>query len=311
MFEELYWGLPVVGYLFLAGVGAGAAVVSASMTLGAGNAGAMRFTIARYGALIAPIPVIVGTMFIIFELGRPFRALNLFKLINLSPMSIGSWVVGLFIVISIVYAMTYILPSERVGKLVGRARQVLAWMILPFGFGLAVYTAILIGAMPARPFWNSPVIAMLFVLSALSGGVAVIMLALVLFHRKPGSAADRERSMHMLGGTDAMLLLGELVVILFFLLFAQLSIGSVKESVSVILPNGELGVPFWGLVVMVGILLPAGMELSKFVPVKAGARRISSAPTFELAAAALILIGGFALRYIVVVAGQITGPVGI
>jgi formate-dependent nitrite reductase membrane component NrfD len=271
----------------------------------------MRPVIARYGALIAPVPVIVGTLFIIFELGRPFRALNLFKLINLSPMSIGSWVVGLFIVISIAYALTYILPSSLVGKLVRSMRQLLAWLILPFGFGLAVYTAILLGAMPARPFWNSPVIAMLFVLSALSGGIAIIMLALLLFHRRPGSAADHERSMHLLGGTDAMLLLGELLVILFFLLFAQLSIGSVKESVSVILPSGELGAQFWGLVVMIGILLPAGMELSKFVPGRAATNSISSARLFEFTAAALILIGGFALRYIVVVAGQITGPVGI
>jgi formate-dependent nitrite reductase membrane component NrfD len=62
---------------------------------------------------------------------------------------------------------------------------------------------------------------------------------------------------------------------------------------------------------MVGILLPAGMELSKFVPGMAVVKSISSARAFEFTAAALILIGGFALRYIVVVAGQITGPVGI
>lgn len=311
MFEELYWGLPVIGYLFLAGVGAGAAMVSAAVTLGAGNVGSMRFTIARYGALIAPIPVMLGTMFIIFELGRPFRALNLFKLINLSPMSIGSWVVGLFIVVSMAYALTYISPSTRTGGILSRARHVLAWMCLPLGFGLAVYTAILIGAMPARPFWNSPVIALLFVLSALSGGIASIVLALVLFYRQPGTAADHHRSMNLLGGTDAMLLLGELLVILFFLLFAQLSMGNMRVAASVILPSGELGALFWGLVVMVGILLPAGMELSKFVPGTAGSKAITSARAFEFMAAALILIGGFALRYVVVVAGQITGPVGI
>ena len=311
MFDELYWGLPVVGYLFLAGVGAGAAVASAAVLLGAGNVGSMRFTIARYGALIAPVPVILGTLFIIFELGRPFRALNLFKLINLSPMSIGSWVVGLFIVTSIAYALTYIPPSARFGDRLDRVRQVLAWLCLPLGFGLAVYTAILLGAMPARPFWNSPVIALLFVLSALSGGIASIILALAIFHRQPGAAADHEKSMHLLGGTDAVLLLGELLVILFFLLFAQLSIGSIKQSVSVILLDGALAAPFWGLVVTLGILVPAGMELSKVVPGVIRGKPVRSPRAFEFMAAALILIGGFALRYVVVVAGQITGPVGI
>ena len=39
MSEELLWGLPVIGYLFLAGVGAGALTVSASVLLRGGGGG--------------------------------------------------------------------------------------------------------------------------------------------------------------------------------------------------------------------------------------------------------------------------------
>jgi len=66
---------------------AGAAVSAEGMTLQA-----------RCGALIGPIPVMLGTFMIVFELGQPFRALNLFKVINLSPMSIGTWLLAGFIV---------------------------------------------------------------------------------------------------------------------------------------------------------------------------------------------------------------------
>ena len=109
--HELNWGLPVIFYLFLAGLGAGAVTVSGSVLLRKGGFGASRFAVARCGALIGPLPIMLGTFMIVFELGQPFRALNLFKIINLSPMSIGSWLLGVFIVLSLLYALTF-LPSS-------------------------------------------------------------------------------------------------------------------------------------------------------------------------------------------------------
>jgi formate-dependent nitrite reductase membrane component NrfD len=98
MGEELTWGLPVILYLFLAGVGAGAVTVSSSVLLrgGGGGFGGDHFSLARFGALIGPFPVMIGTALIVLELGRPDRAFNLFKVINLSPMNIGSWLLLFF-----------------------------------------------------------------------------------------------------------------------------------------------------------------------------------------------------------------------
>ncbi len=314
MSHELNWGLPVISYLFLAGVGAGAVVVSASLALGAGDFGRARFTIARYGALIAPLPTMLGTGLIIFELGRPFRALNLFKMINQSPMSIGSWLLGLFIGLTVLYAATYLVPGAHFGDRLERIRRTLAWICLPFGFGVAVYTAVMIGAMPSRPFWNSPVIALLFLLSAMSGGVASIVLALAVLRRggdDPELERDCEHGTFVLGTSDALLLAGELIAILLFILFAYLSIGHVREAVQVILAGGELALPFWGVVVGFGILFPAIVELIAVGPRLFRGRPHRPHRAAEIIAPIAILIGGFSLRYVVVVAGQITGPVGI
>ncbi|MBT4933514.1 MAG: polysulfide reductase NrfD [Rhodospirillaceae bacterium] len=309
--HELTWGLPVIAYFFLAGMGAGAVTVSGSVLLRKGGFGASRFAVARCGALIGPIPVMLGTFLIVFELGQPFRAGNLFHLINLSPMSIGSWFLNIFIMLSVLYAMTFMLPGSGPGDRFSPIRRGLAWVLVPLGIGVAVYTGIMLGAMPARPLWNSPILAALFTLSALSSGVASIILAGVVFRRKskdPAIRSDYENSSYLLITSDALLLGGELLVVFLFLLFGHLTIGDIKYAMLAILPGGQMAMLFWGLVVGVGLLIPLIIELFQVMPKLLHNREFKSMVTLEIAVPLAILIGGFALRYTIVVAGQITAP---
>jgi formate-dependent nitrite reductase membrane component NrfD len=320
MGAELTWGMPVITYLYLAGVGAGMVTVSSSVLLrgGGGGFGGDHFTLARYGALLGPIPVMLGTALIVFELGRPFRALNLFKLINLSPMNIGSWLLSVFMVTSVFYALTF-LPSfmpqlKRLSDRLSLARATLAWINVPLGIGVAVYTGIMLGAMPARPLWNSPILALLFLISAISTGVAAIILARVFFHRKsPDPEVERQfhQSAYLLTATDVMLIGFELMVIFLFVLFAHLTIGNVKYAMSVILPGGEMALMFWLWVVLIGLLLPGLIELVYVIPKLLYHRDYAAPKAAEVTVAVGVLIGGFMLRYVIVIAGQITGPMGL
>lgn len=320
MGEELTWGLPVITYLYLAGVGAGMVTVSSSVLLrgGGGGFGGDHFTLARYGALLGPIPIMLGTALIVFELGRPFRALNLFKLINLSPMNIGSWLLTLFMMTSVFYALTFVpsfLPQlKRLSDRLSPVRATLAWINVPMGIGVAVYTGIMLGAMPARPLWNSPILALLFLVSAISTGVAAIILARVFFHRKsPDAEVERQfhQSAYLLTATDVMLIGLELMVIFLFVLFAHLTIGNVKYAMAVILPGGEMAMMFWFWVVLIGLLLPGLVELAYVIPKLLYHRDYAAPKAVEVTVAVAVLIGGFMLRYIIVIAGQITGPVGL
>jgi formate-dependent nitrite reductase membrane component NrfD len=319
MEHELAWGMPVILYLFLAGLGAGAVTVSGSVLLRGGEySGGGYFRLARYGALIGPIPVIAGTCLIIFELGRWDRALNLFKLINLSPMSIGSWFLGLFIICSLLYAAAF-LPSflprfERLSKRLATPLQLLAWINIPLGIGVAVYTGILLGAMPSRPLWNSPILALLFLISALSTGVAIIILARVFFHKEVTDSTAKHQyheTGYMLTSADLLLIGFELMVIFLFIMFAHLTIGNLKYAMAIILPGGEMAGMFWLWIVIIGLVIPGLMELVYVVPklvYKSGfmIHRIS-----EVAISLAVLTGGFMLRYVIVIAGQVTGPMGI
>ena len=320
MTAELTWGMPVVWYLFLAGVGAGALTASASVLLRGGGGGfaGSHVEIARYGAFLAPIPVMIGCLALIFELGtfeagHWFRWINLYKVINLSPMSIGTWLLTFFIGVSVLYAYTFVPNAPFLGERQVPLRKALAWVAVPLGIATAVYTGILLGAMPARPFWNSPILALLFLMSSISTGVALILLARAVLHRAPPGETEQayEESSYILTATDILLIGFELMVIFLFIMYAHLTIGNVKEAVSVILPGGDLAPLFWFGVVLVGLLIPALIELYYVVPKLVYHRDFTAPRTVDIAVSGAVLVGGFLLRYVVVVAGQITGPIGI
>ncbi len=334
MEHELTWGLPVILYLFLAGVGAGAVTVSGSVLLRSGDYhGGSFFKLSRYGALIGPIPVIVGTFLLVFELGRWDRALNLFKVINLSPMSIGSWLLALFICTSLFYAFAF-LPSfmpqlERLSKRLVPILHMLAWINVPLGISVAVYTGILLGAMPSRPLWNSPILALLFLVSALSTGIATIILANTLFSKHDPTITTERRDTirrisslirpgrrhyetgYLLTGTDMLLIGSELIVIFLFVMFAHLTVGNLKYAMAIILPGGQLAGMFWVWIVLIGLLIPLTIEMFYIIPRVIYQKEFRIHASAEIVISVAVLVGGFMLRYIVVIAGQITGPMGI
>ena len=225
-------------------------------------------------------------------------------------MSIGTWLLTAFIGLSIIYAYIFVRNAPGLTNDQRHAyRTLLSWVAVPMGISVAVYTGVLLGAMPARPFWNSPVLALLFLVSSVSTGVAVILLARALLAGK----TDRQyhESGYLLAVSDVMLIGFELMAILLFIMYAHLTIGGVKEAMSVILFGGVLAAQFWIGVVAVGLFFPALVELYYVIPRLLYQKAFAAPRGIEIAVPIAVLIGGFMLRYVVVIAGQITGPVGI
>ncbi len=80
---------------------------------------------------------------------------------------------------------------------------------------------------------------------------------------------------------------------------------------SVILPGGELATMFWVGVVGIGLLLPVLIEIRYVVPTLLYHQPYAIPRGIEMTVCTVVLIGGFMLRYVVVIAGQVTGPLGI
>lgn len=330
MEHHLMWSWPIIGYLFLAGVGAGAMAVSATVLLW-GPTGEFRHRaqlIARLGAYIGPLPVIIGASLLVFELGRPFRAFNImtsnvwFTTFNPSPMNWGGWFIFLFGIFATLYALAFI-PwarvlegplGSRLDRLSARLRSPLAVICLPLSIAMAIYTAILLAAVPSRPLWHTPVLWLLFTVSAVSTGLsAIILVQRFLF--KGRATREEERAFHAteygLVGMKVILILGELTVIGLFFMFADMTINSANFAIQVFLPGGELAGAFWIGVILIGLLIPAAVETIYLVRVPLLGHEFEWPYVVNISAPVAILFGGLMLRYVIVVGGQITGPVGI
>lgn len=323
------WGLLIVVYLFLGGLGAGCLVLSGLAQLVPGG----RFgAVARGGALLAPVLVALGCGLLVFDLGRPLSFWRLGATIEfVSPMSIGFWLLALFVPVGLATAVVQA-PHEWLaglaGRLPGLARPLgalarwssgggppraaarfahlpstLAIVGIPLGLGVGIYTGVLLGAIPARPFWNTPMVAQLFLFSALSTASALLLLTLPLFARVAPPTFSIER--RALLGADLVFIFLELFIIIPFIVHGELSALSARDALGMIL-GGPYTLVFWGGVVALGIVMPGIVEAGELL---GATRRWRPVPlhTLHLAVPLFVLVGGFLLRWVFVHAGQDTG----
>jgi formate-dependent nitrite reductase membrane component NrfD len=248
-----------------------------------------------------------------------------------SPMSWGSWVLLLVFPVLIASALLR-LPAawpwlgERV-PLLARASDWLAarpgaiaklgWANVLLGIGLGVYTGILLSTMVARPLWNTALLGPLFLVSGLSAAAAMIhLLARVLpGHPAPrglfggafavlvqplGESAPDPRSAHELVRADLAFLAIELVLLGLIVIGLLTSSASHIEAADLLL-TGRYAALFWGAVVAAGILVPLALQALEL------AHRIPH----SIVPALLVLAGGFALRWVLVGAGQASHLVAV
>jgi formate-dependent nitrite reductase membrane component NrfD len=319
--HEPVWEFLIVNYLFLGGLSAGLFFISALATWLLEDGVPAYPRVARWGALLAPWPVSLGSFLLIFDLGRWYKFWKLFVVFRWeSPMSVGSWLLVAFTGITLVNLMAWLTEEER-GKLFSRVpawmpyraqvlrlnrdlspwRRNLAMVGFPIAVGVGIYTGVLLGAVQARPFWNTNLVAQMFLFSALSTGTATVILARVL---DPTPVEPRE--FRFLYTVDICLILLEFFIVLPYLLHGRLSSLAVREALSLVL-GGRFTLAFWGLFMTLGLLVPLGLELWEYRPVLKGKDVLHIDVRLAGTAAGLVIFGGYVLRYVFVFAGQASG----
>jgi formate-dependent nitrite reductase membrane component NrfD len=230
---------------------------------------------------------------LILDLNRPLRFWHMLIESNTlrpmfkywSPMSIGSWallIFGIFALISFLGALVeddrLTWPAGRNVRPPGMLSKIIGMVGALFGFYIAGYTGVLL-AVTNRPIWSdTPLLGMLFVVSAASISAALmILLARRSSWTMPGVAA-----LHRL---DAWVVALELIV----LIAVMISLGPVFRA----------WLNAWGLLLFFGVIV-----LGMAIPLSLYWRRHWLGERNMATAALLVLVGGFILRLVVVFSAQ-------
>jgi formate-dependent nitrite reductase membrane component NrfD len=165
---------------------------------------------------------------------------------------------------------------------------------------VGIYTGVLLGAVQSRPFWNTNLVAQLFLFSALSTGCAAVILVLAWKREAADSGAFQ-----MLYMVDICQLTLEFFIVVPYLIHGQLSVQAVKDSLALIL-GGPFTVAFWVFFLGLGLLVPLGIEIFEAAPALLSKSTVHYTRWLAATTAVLVLGGGFLLCYIFVFAGQMS-----
>ncbi len=289
MRDEVSWGLYITSFAFFVGLSAGGLIMaSAAEVFGVKS---LR-PLARLGVLSAAACVLVAAMELIPDLGRPERVWELFRYPNwTSPMIWDVIIVTLYLVFAIV-DLTLMTRRGRDPSRRARSLRIMAYIGLPAAVLLHSITAWIFGTQFSRPFWNTALMAPLFVTSAILSGTALVALVALAAQRFGGLSLPQET-----GSTLRKLIATTLAVDLFLVAadFITIMWGNEPRDravLNMILPGGSLQVLFW-LEWVVGGLIP-------FLLIVAPRER----RTWHLGvASALVLVGVYAFRVELVIGG--------
>ncbi len=307
-FPTLYvWDWRVSLYLFLGGLSAGLAIMTSVLHVRKGGALAEGERAAITAPILVPVILSIGMLFIFLDLERKLNVFWFYLTVQpLSPMSWGSWGLIVFYPVSIMYALATF-PEEkrnllRLGILqdwsasLGRYRLQIAAVNFGIAVFIGIYTGVLLSSFVARPLWNSALLPVLFLTSAMSAGAAfMIMLAkgkkVKLFFTK----------------VDIWLILAEMILLPLFFYGQYTSSGAHRES---ILPFFTFSHEyFWYGMGMLFLLtvLPIALVM-KFMEIKEehGDELTGEALWKMKVSALLVLAGGLVIRLSFVYAGQLS-----
>ena len=166
----------VGGYIFLAGLSGGAAIVS---TLAEAVRGRRSAGVGRRGRYVATLAPTVGAVLLIWDLHTPQRFYNMWRIFKTSsPMSLGTWILTAFIPSSMLGALAqfgadvwprwpWLTPAARVASAPSMVT----------GAGISVYTASLLAA-TSTPYWAAEprALAVRFGASSIVSGTAALVL---------------------------------------------------------------------------------------------------------------------------------------
>jgi polysulfide reductase chain C len=292
------WGPLIAWYLFLAGVGAGAYIVA----IVARQLGTRYQPLVKPGIFLGAPLVAIGSGLLLLDLGSPLRAYLGFLRPQSSMISIGIWIITLFIVLGLAHISALLFKQVKLSE---QVLQWLGWITAAFAVGTAIYTGLLLGVVKAVPFWNTPILPLLFLISALSTGMGAVLLVVgvsrwVMPKQVEAEKAQIAESVHALSRFDLPLVVTELLVLFFLILLMVASRSTAAESARYLV-SGGYALAFWVGIILVGLVIPVVLEV--WTLTRGQKLPLARLTDVGVVVGLCLLIGGIVLRYAILAAG--------
>lgn len=286
MSNQIVWGMPHVFAIFL--------IVTASGILNPASIGtvfgkSVYKPLGRLSALLAISMLIGGLMVLVLDLGHPDRLIIAMTYYNFK--SIFAWNIILyngFLAVTAIYI--WLMMERKMNKYYPTAGLIaFVWRLV-----LTTGTGSIFGFIVAREGYDSALLAPMFVIMSFAYGLAVFILVLMAAYawtKRPLGDVVLFRLKNLLGVFIASVLYFVIVYHLTNLYFT----GHHGVERFILLDGGIYTGLFWIVQILIGSVLPLAMVYHPTLG--------KSRPAIATAAA-LVIIGGFAQLYVLLIGGQ-------
>jgi Ni/Fe-hydrogenase subunit HybB-like protein len=259
------FGLFIAIYFYLTGLSAGSFILS---TLSYGFGMEQYKPLGKVGIVLATGLLVIAPLFLLFHIGAPYRAWHLFVYLNwASPITWGSFLLVLYPINCIIYAYLMFKGNLKLTRLFG-------FIGIPLAISVHGYTGFILAFGKARALWNTALMPILFLTSAIVSGIALMILVCIL----AGRFFSKEKTIFLVGCDLLVLSISH----------------SDAQAVFHLLLGGNFSFLFLIVENLLGKILPFILLI---VP------RFRNLVTVTIASI-LVVVGIFFMRYVVVLAGE-------
>lgn len=285
MNNQVVWGMPHVFAIFL--------IVAASGALNVASIGSvfskyMYKPLARLSAILALVLLAGGLMVLVLDLGHPDRLIVAMTYYNFK--SIFAWNIYLYTGFFAIVAVYIWTMMDRTVNKHSKKAGIFAFI---WRLALTTGTGSIFGFLVARQHFDAAIMAPMFVIMSFSFGLAIYLLVLLYAYRwtgRPLGDVVVNRLKNLLGVFVA--------AVLYFVIVKNLTNLYATEHHGVegfiLTDGGVYTFLFWVVQIGLGSILPLIILFSS----------LSKSRAMIILASILVVIGGFAQIYVILIGGQ-------
>jgi len=280
------WGWEISAYFFLIGMAAMTFVYAAAPAVFGNLFGGVAKSMEPFqkiGLAAAMVLLLACSVLLIVDLGTPERFLYPILYFHwTSPLSWGSLFLPLFGLCIVVFFFGLVRNDAKLLRITGILGSLLA-------LSMPLYTGLDLMVHQTRELWSNSTIPVLFVILSVSSGTALVAVIQMARGQLTGKAVELLHwFLYVSVAVTFALFLGQWVTLMF---------GTEELQQAWRIINSVYGFQFWGLTLVVGILVPLVLVA---VP------RFGRDPKLLTLAAVFSAVGAYSFRAVLIYAGQLT-----